>query len=439
MGVTQPDVRFTTTSDGVDIAYWEVGSGPALLLAQSRSLSHAELEWSVPSMAALYRDLGRYFRVIRFDPRGAGISGEPPPGEGISLEALARDIEAVAEASRADAITLVGTVSMGPSSVLVARRRPELVSNLVLCDTGPNLSDLPLDSFVKATDALVELGALPSMSGLFTSTPTEDLPALEALLKGSLHNRPQRTRDLSGFDVTEILGEIRVETLVVKSQESLYTNMQETRRLVTGIPNAQLRVVPGTMAPWLARRDDVVAAFVSFLTSEVHMPDSGESSELRTIVFTDLVSSTEHIARLGDDEGRRAIREVEDHVSEICARHRGQLIKNLGDGSLITFKATSNAIAFAVELQDQMGSTDLGLRVGMAAGEPIHEAGDVHGAVVAQASRIADVGNEGDIIVADAVRQLAAGKNIEFEPLGAVALKGFAEPQQLWKVSRSSA
>lgn len=439
MAVGQPHVRFATTADDVQIAFWEIGSGPALLLAQNRSLSHADLEWAVPSMAALYLELARYFHLVRFDPRGAGISGEPPEGEGVTHEGLVKDIDAVASAVDVEELNLVGAISMGPAAIEYSIARPDLVARLILCDTGPSLKDLPLDTYVRATDTLVDLGIVPSLSGLFPETPSDDLPALESLMRGSLYNRPRtKPRDLMPFDVSGALGDVQASTLVLKSQNSLYTDLTQTRRLVAGISGAQLRVVPGTMAPWLAERDSIVEAFVSFLTSGHHQPVAVPSYGLRTVVFTDLISSTEMLNQQGDQEGRRLFREIEALISEVCSEHGGKLVKNLGDGSLITFDSTQRAIEFALDLQDRMAQKPLQMRIGMAAGEPIEEEGDVHGTVVVQASRIGDVGEAGEIIVSDSVRQLALGKGFAFQRHGEVRLKGFKEKQRVWKVLPST-
>jgi class 3 adenylate cyclase len=114
------------------------------------------------------------------------------------------------------------------------------------------------------------------------------------------------------------------------------------------------------------------------------------------------------------------------------------VVENLGDGSLVSFGSNSSAISFALDLQDACSGGPLQIRVGMAAGEPIQEDGDIHGTVVAQASRIGDLGDAGEVIVSDSVRQLAAGKGFTFEPKGEVSLKGFDEPERVWKVTQTS-
>jgi class 3 adenylate cyclase len=156
-----------------------------------------------------------------------------------------------------------------------------------------------------------------------------------------------------------------------------------------------------------------------------------------TVVFTDLVSSTEILTRHGDEEARRIFREVEDFVDDLSARHRGRIVKKLGDGSLLTFDSTQKAIEFSLELQDRMVSRPIQMRIGMAAGEPIQEGGDLHGTVVVQASRIADLGEAGDVLVSDTVRQLAAGKGFDFQPRGQVRLKGFREDEPVWRATRA--
>lgn len=439
MNVPQRDIQFANTVDGVGVGYWEIGAGPPLVLAQSRSLSHAELEWRVPSMAALYIELAKYFRLIRFDPRGAGVSDEPPLGTGVSIDGLFYDLDAVVEALDLAEFNLVGAISMGPVAIKYAVAHPKRVSGLILCDTGASLTQLPIDNFVKATDAVIPLDVVPSFSGLFNSPPSEDMRALEELMRGSIYNRQRfEPRNLDDHDVSQVLDQVRTPTLVIRSRESVFTDQAQIRHLVANIPGAQMRIVPGAMAPWLADLDSVVEAFVSFLTSNRHYPASQTDSELLAVVFTDLVSSTEVLSRLGDDEGRREIREVERSISDLCSVHDGRLVKNLGDGSLITFKSTKNALTFSLDIQARMATSPFNMRIGVSAGEPMQEDDDIHGAVVVQASRITDLTKSGEIVVADSIRQLAIGKGFSFEPRGEVRLKGFDEDTTIWKVAQGT-
>ena len=153
------------------------------------------------------------------------------------------------------------------------------------------------------------------------------------------------------------------------------------------------------------------------------------------IVFTDIVASTEVVDRLGDEAARNAVRSVEELVADHAADHSGKAVKHLGDGSLLEFRSASNALDFARKVQVELADGDIGLRVGMAAGEPIHEDGDVHGAAVVVASRIADAAGTGEVFVSDGVRQLVVGKQYDFNDQGEQSIKGFDEPLRIWRLN----
>jgi len=437
MEPSQPDVQFTTSPDGLGIAFWEIGSGPALVMVHPMSVNHAELEWSVPSMKSLYLDLARYFRVIRLDVRGTGMSDDPPSKDQFTLAGFGRDIDAVATALGLAEFNLMGITSMGPTVVRYAVDHPERVAGLVLCESGPAIGDLPVERYGRAVAATAEFDVIPSFGPIDEVSTSEELAATHALIRASLFNRPFSgvSLDSGEFDVDAILGEVSAPTLVLRATESLFSDTEQSRRLVAGISGAKMRVVPGVLAPWHADTVAVIESLVSFLTSDHYEPAAGVGDEMRTIVFTDLVSSTALLNQLGDERGRAEVRNVEAAVDELCAEHRGRLVKNLGDGSLLSFKSTASALSFSVALQDRMALSPFGMRIGMAAGEPIQERGDIHGAVVVQASRIGDLGDGGEVIVSDAVRQLAVGKDFLFEPWGDIQLKGFDELSTLWRVS----
>ena len=160
---------------------------------------------------------------------------------------------------------------------------------------------------------------------------------------------------------------------------------------------------------------------------------------MQTVVFTDIVDSTEYVRQVGDQAGRAAVRQLEQRVASLAKEHGGRVVKNLGDGSLISFSSNSSAITFALELQEASGDGPLYLRVGMTAGEPIQEDGDIHGIVVNHASRIGELGDAGEVIVSDIVRQLAEGKGFTFVAKDEVSLKGFVEPERVWKATKAPA
>ncbi len=454
MDLPHRDIQFTTTADGVGIAYWEIGSGIPFIVTHNWTLSHAELEWTVPSIASFHIALSERYRVIRFDPRGFGLSdkgfherGVSDSGAqlGLSTEEAGLDISAVAEACGVERFVLMAVMSQGPVGIDFAARHPETVIGLILCAAVAKVASSHLDAPIRGQAAMSEIeksSGVPLPVTMFEpSVPPDELADWEALDRA---NRPvgesltASILAMAEWDASSQLGAVETPTLILTTRNPKYDFVADSRKLAAGIPNAQLRIVDGTFAPYVADQAVVLDA-ISYLvgTEDGSSVDEG-LSDFRTVVFTDVVGSTQFVERVGDEQGRSAMRAVERLVVEAAAEHRGRVVKHLGDGSLISFGSNSNALAFAIAIQQQIESQPLQIRVGMAAGEPIQEDGDIHGAVVSQASRVADLGTAGEVMVADSVRQLALGKGYTFEPAGEVSLKGFNQPTKVWKVSTQS-
>jgi class 3 adenylate cyclase len=445
------DLKFTTTEDGVGIAFWEIGSGPPLIIIHNLSLNHAEVEWTVPSIASLYTELAARYRLVRFDFRGFGMSDNPFPARGthlsgaqigMSTDAMGHDIAAVAGACGIDKFTLMAVGSVGPVGIRYAAEHPDIVSELILCDAVARIDSSYLASMICISQAIAGIAAETGQEVPITmwerAVPEDELVAWTNLNRQAVAQQV----DMSGavemaqleWDSEEYLAQIRVPALLLSARNPHIDLLSDARKLTAGIPDSQLRIVNGKFTPYSADRTLVLEAIADIL-----QPRDGRTSapvsSFRTIVFTDVVGSTEFVRRVGDEEGRAAIRRVEVLVSELAEEEGGRVVKNLGDGSLVLFGSNSSAIRFALAIQDHVtGDGVLQLRVGLAAGEPIQEDGDIHGAVVAQASRIADIAHAGEVVVADSVRQLAVGKGFHFETAGDVLLKGFDEPTAVWRV-----
>lgn len=446
MDYQRRDIRFTTTEDGVSIAYWEIGKGKPVVIIQNFSISHAELEWGVPSIASFYIDLAKQHRVIRFDPRGIGLSGEPPGGwdaltpagghEAMSLEHMGLDISAVVEALGVESFALMGVSVQGPVAIRYAARNQQ-VSGLVLVETFASVASsfgapvLKADSELRAMEA--KLGqSVFSVWERFS--PPDEIDQLVKLVRHANQaiadvHVPNRTQ--LEWQAEPFLAEIDVPTLIICSRNQAADTLPDARRLAAGIPGSQLQIVDGSFAPYWSDQSAILDAIEAFLGPE---PPTTNHAGFRTVVFTDIVGSTEYVRSVGDEAGRLTVRDLEQKVASLAADHGGRVVKHLGDGSLVSFGSNSSAISFALEVQDKSSDGPLKLRVGMAAGEPIQEEGDIHGTVVAHASRIGDLGEAGEVIVSDSVRQLASGKGFIFEPRGEVTLKGFDEPERVWKV-----
>lgn len=453
MDIPSSDIQFTTAEDGVGIAYWEIGSGLPLIVTHNWSLSHAELEWTVPSIASFLVALSERYRVIRFDSRGQGLSdkgfferGVSASGAqlGLSTEELGLDISAVAEACGLERFALMAVMTQGPVAIDFAARHPEKLIGLILCDSLAKIEFSWLDMTSRTQVAMHEIetdtGAYMPMTVFATLAPPDELAEWAALDRANNAKSEILASSLIAsreWDVTPLLGAVKAPTLILTSRNPSLDFLEESQKLAAGIPNSQLRIVDGTFAPYVADRVAVLDAIDNLLGGKAEADDIADVSGFRTIVFTDIVGSTEYVQRVGDEQGRTAIRTLEQQVASLASDHGGRVVKNLGDGSLVSFGSNSSAITFSLDLQEACSNGPLQIRVGMAAGEPIQEDGDIHGTVVAQASRIVDLGDAGEVIVSDSVRQLAAGKGFTFEPKDEVSLKGFDEPERIWKVAET--
>ncbi len=453
MDLPHRDIRFATTDDGVGIAFWEIGSGMPLVIANSWSISHAELEWTVPSVASFYVELAERYRLIRFDPRGIGLSDDPPGGweavtssgaqQAMSTHEMGLDISAVAKACGLDSFALMAVVVQGPVAIEYAATHPDSVTPLILCDAVAKIDSSYLDPFIRGQMAIAqserELGVDLPVTMWERLVPGDELAEWANLIR---HARSRQRLFKTGplaqmeWNAEPFLGSVVAPTLVLSARNPDFDFLSTARRLAAGIPRSQLRVVNGKSTPYVADRVAVHEAIDALLNPNTGAPYRSASGFL-TVVFTDIVQSTEFVRRVGDERGRAAVRDLEEQVAALASKHSGRVVKNLGDGSLLSFGSNSSAIAFALDLQDACSDGPLQMRVGMAAGEPIQEDGDIHGTVVAQASRIGDLGDAGEVIVSDTVRQLAAGKGFDFEPRGEASLKGFDEPERVWNVTQT--
>ena len=445
------DIRFTNSEDGVSIAFWAIGEGKPLLLLHNLGLSHAELEWNVPSMSSLYSELAKRYRLIRFDPRGSGLSGNPPnlgattPSGvqvGMSSHEMCLDVEAVLAECSLSSVALMAISVLGPIGIEFTAKHPEMVTELILYDSMADIASSHIVPLIKAEKAVLEVQReigqrLPYKAWEENAGPEDAGKVADIFQTNAARVTTAPVHFQLEWNAESLLGQLTTPVLIMCSRRNPQFGdglLTDSRRLAAGISDSQLRVIDGTFTPYFADQEQVLNAIDGFLKPE----DTPERlSGFRTVVFTDIVDSTKFMARVGDHEGREAMRTVEQLVSELADQHGGRVIKNLGDGSLVSFSSNTAALRFAIELQSQTDPDSLQLRVGMAAGEPIEEGGDIHGAVVAYASRVADIGDAGEIIASDSVRQLAMGKGFTFTPMGEHDLKGFEEPATVWTVTAS--
>jgi class 3 adenylate cyclase/pimeloyl-ACP methyl ester carboxylesterase len=433
---TLPDIRYCTTEDGVSIAYVHTGHGPPLIGLPTPGFSHQELNWRV--YTHIFPPLAEAFELVTYDTRGTGLSDRDALN--FSVDAGIKDLEAVVQRSGFQSFALAGFISAAPIAIKYAALNPERVSHLILADGWTGFSTIKESPAYKAGRPLLDGDWV-----LFTETFGQVLWAFDHPEFGRVFAEFMRQccepdamraiwRDWEATEVSEYLSRVTAPTLVVQNKNSRWFTVDLGRKLAAAIPNASLTLIEDTIYA------TVPALIKQFVIGDQLAPsiDVGEASAFRAVLFTDLVGHTEMMSRLGDGRGREVLREHERITREVLAAHGGTEVKTMGDGFMASFGSVTKAVECAVALQrafSQREGEPLAVRVGLNAGEPIEEDGDLFGATVILASRIAAKAEGGEILVADTVRGLCSGKGFSFADRGEFAAKGFEEPVRVHEVT----
>jgi class 3 adenylate cyclase len=441
----EPQIQYATASDGVRIAYWTLGEGGTpLILLSPIAMSHTGLEWQVPELMAWYRHLARSRMIVRYDPRGAGMSQRNVVDH--SVETHAQDIEAVADRIGLDQFFLAGFFFPGCPAIVYAASGTRRLAKLVLWST-PVRTEIMLQGV--RMQAL--LGMLEQDWVLFTETLAH---GLLGWTRGDLAHQwagfirdgvsqdeaSRMIRAVADNDFAALLPKIAAPTLLIHNPGLHVINDDEASEIVALIPDARMaRLDEGFAAPYesLGGR----AAFDEFLGDSVtSAPPMMPASHVVTVLFTDLTDSTRLTQRLGDAKAQDLVRLHNRIVREALIAQGGSEIKHTGDGIMASFPSASGALECAIAIQravEQHASdtgASLAIHVGINAGEPVAEEADLFGTSVQLARRICDAAGSDEILVSNVVRELAAGKGFLFADRGDAVLRGFEEPVRLYEL-----
>jgi pimeloyl-ACP methyl ester carboxylesterase len=441
-----PRTRYAKCGE-LNIAYQVTGEGPLDIVLAPSFVSNVEFWWAHPVIKAWLDRLASFARLILLDKTGTGLS-DPIPGPR-TLEQRADEIEAVMDAVDCQRAALFGLSEGGPMSILFSATRPDRVQALVLfgalvIGTAPDASleqmraDLaakrlperywPTDAqlkraaraFQKALDswgegeALAEL--IPSLGDAQQLGMIERLCASPGMARATLQS-------LALINITDILPTIRVPTLVVHADEDLVP-VQFGRFIADQIPRARMLEVQGhDHAPWFVDHADLVAEEVEeFLTGVRH---AGKAERvLSTVLFTDIVGSTERAAELGDARWRAVLERHGEVTRAQLGRYGGKEVKATGDGFLATFDGPARAIHCTEAIRSAVGGLGIEIRAGIHTGECEIIGEDVGGIAVHIAARVNAMAGAGEILVSRTVRDLVVGSGIAFEERGIHSLKG---------------
>jgi class 3 adenylate cyclase/pimeloyl-ACP methyl ester carboxylesterase len=388
-------------------------------------------------------------RLVVYDGRGFGLSDRDEPE--FAIETQIRDLEAVLAHLGAERCDILGHFDSTPAAVTFAARHPERVLHLILWSGYANGAEqaggAEFEAMIALADKDFQIFTQLLSSLAMGSAPPEEIAAFADFARASAEPAAyQRAWQAAAtFDVRDLLPQLTVPTLVMDRQGS--RSLELSRKLAASIPAAELCILEsGGMVEWAGQIPAVIEAIGQFIGPASLSASKDARGTVRTVLFTDLVGHSAMMARLGDARGRELLREHERITREVLKAHGGAEVKTMGDGFMASFGGVARAVECAIELQrafnerNEAAAETLQIRVGLNAGEPIEEEDsdgrvDLFGASVILASRIAARADGAEILVANAVRELCAGKGFLFADRGDFVAKGFEEPVRLYEVS----
>ncbi len=420
-------------SDGLSIAYQTFGEGPPLVFVGGFT-TNVEVMWEYPAIAACFRRLASFSRVIVFDKRGTGLSDRIPTDDAPSLERRADDVRAVMDAAEAASATIVGSSEGGAFSMMFAASQPARVDRLVLHGTWANRTHIDLsERSIAAVERSWGSGrTYARLSDGIAATPTGLRFLARYERQGATPRSARRFLELSSQnDVASILPSIHVPTLVIHRRDDSVVPFSEAEGLARGIPNAKLCALPGTdHYIWSGDVVPIIDAIEEFFRGTAAFRGPSER-HLASVLFVDIVGSVGMATALGDERMSTMLDSFEGIVRQCVARETGEVVKSLGDGFLAVFDGPGRAVRAANAIRDAVRSLGIDVRAGVHVAEIERRADDVAGRGVSLASRVVDAATPGEVWVTRTVTDLVAGCGLTFEPRGDHTLKGFPDPVTL--------
>jgi pimeloyl-ACP methyl ester carboxylesterase len=436
-----PDVHYAKSGD-LSIAYMVFGEGPDLVIAPG-FISHLEVGWEEPSLVHFYTRLASFRRVIAFDKRGTGLSD--PASHASTLEESVDDMRAVMDAAGAGRPDVFGISEGGTMAMLLAAAHPDRVNSLVLYGTFARLveaADYPWGVSEQAIEKLIQLsgsgwGEGIGLGGWAPSRRGDDeLRQWWARLQ-RLAASPGMVRNIFALyprvDIREALPAIQAPTLVLHRGRDRMVNIELARYLADNIPGAKLVELDGDDHLYFTGdADALVDEVVEFLTGSRPAPPIHRV--LATVLFTDVVGSTERAVELGDDRWRQLLDAHHAQVRRQIERFQGREVNTMGDGFLATFDGPARAIRCATAIRDAVRALGLEVRAGVHTGEIEMSDGDIAGIAVHLGARVAATAGPGEVLVSRTVVDLVAGSGLTFTERGTRSLKGVPGEWQLFAV-----
>lgn len=446
------DIRYARTSDGIDVAYATSGDGPRDVVLIHGFTTHLDFVGDCSWHANWTRRLGEGSRVIQLDKRGTGLS-DRNLGHG-SIEDRMRDVLAVMDAADSERASIVGISEGGPIALTFAGTYPERVDKLVLYGTFARLRrapDYPVGVPSEIADQFAvwleeSWGNGETMATFFITHAPDTDAAIRFMSK---FERNACTRQMAGeiirrnadMDVRALLPGITVPTLVMHNTGDPLIPVGCGRFLAENVVGAEYEEADGDYhCTWLAKEfEPLLDRAVGFLCDEVVAPHQDRVAvpmrSVATILFTDIVGSTDRAAAMGDEPWGQLLEQHNRRAVEATRRRGGTVVKTTGDGMLAIFDGPSRAIHAIRDLRKEVADLDLHLRAGIHTGEIERSKHDVAGIGVHIAARVMALAGPDEVLASRTVRDLAAGSGIVFTERGTEVLRGIPGEWDLYSVT----
>jgi class 3 adenylate cyclase len=439
-------IRYAPSGD-VDIAYQVVGDGDVPLVWTFGAFSHLDTMWAFPPFRQFCESLGEFTKLIIFDKRGMGMSSRTPAGT--PLEVRMDDIRAVMDAEGIERAALMGESEGGPLSMLFASAHPERTTHLIL--QGAEVRERRDEDWpwgeADETEFEAFMASAPQRWGQISKAATflfgDDLQETEWI--NEFIGRLQRNACTPGdwvmfarmafeIDVRSIVSSIRVPTLILHAVGDRVCHVENGRFLSRSIPGSTYIERSGSEhLPWLAPRN-VLSDIRQFLTGEREQiaPDR----VLATVLFTDVVGSTDLASRLGDQQWRALLETHHAATRAEIVRHRGVEVGSAGDGFLARFDGPARAIRCAQATIDSARQHGLDVRAGVHTGEIELIGDDIAGIAVHIGARIGGMADSGEVLVSGAVRDIVSGSGLRFVDRGEHELRGIPDRWRVYQLEK---
>ena len=439
-----PETQYARSGD-MHIAYQVAGDGPFDLLFVHGWISHIEHLWEEPNISRFFARLASFSRLILLDKRGTGLSDPVPLDRLPTLEERMDDVRAVLDAAGSERVVLLGTSEAGALNLLFAASEPQRTAALILLNSYARLAwgeDYPSGIPRDHAEALLALIERDWGKGV----------AFEALIASQTDNHAMRNwwrryqrlaaspgaavallRSAFETDARGVLSSIRVPTLILHRSGDPFTGPEHGRYLAEHIDGARYVELSGKDHLFFAEDTDrLIAEIQEFLTG---VRESAEPERvLATILFLDVVQSTERAANLGDRRWRDLLDRYYGVVRRELTRFRGREIDTAGDGVFATFDGPARAIRCATAAIEAVGRLGIEARAGLHTGECEVIGDKVSGIAVHTAARVAAQASANEVLVSSTVRDLVAGSAIRFRDAGTRSLKGVPGDWRLFAV-----